>query len=301
MLGFLNVYPFRYSYVADHFQYLAILAIIVPAACWITVLTQRFRTGGMGVTVVAAPLLVLLHGKTGEQGGHGTVTISAATAETTRRNPGSSFLHNNLGVELMREPDRLPEALAEFQAAVRLEPDNPDFHNDLGFALAQIPGRQQEAIAEYQTALRIDPHFRLAHLNLGLALASIPGHLQDAITEYKTAIASFQRTLQGDPGFWEGHLNLGIAYAQVPGQESDAIREYQTALGMKPDSALAHFCLGNVFHKLGRLEEATAEYKGGSRSGTELCRGALRTRLCIGTDSGTRSRSDKPNARKCCN
>ena len=32
-LGFLNVHPFRYSYVADHFQYLAILGIIVPAAC----------------------------------------------------------------------------------------------------------------------------------------------------------------------------------------------------------------------------------------------------------------------------
>jgi hypothetical protein len=31
-LGFLNVYPFRYSYVADHFQYLALLGILVPAA-----------------------------------------------------------------------------------------------------------------------------------------------------------------------------------------------------------------------------------------------------------------------------
>ena len=30
VLGFLNVYPFRYSYVADHFQYLASLGIIVP-------------------------------------------------------------------------------------------------------------------------------------------------------------------------------------------------------------------------------------------------------------------------------
>ena len=38
VLGFLNVYPFRYSYVADHFQYLAILGIIVPAAAWLTVL-----------------------------------------------------------------------------------------------------------------------------------------------------------------------------------------------------------------------------------------------------------------------
>ena len=44
-LGFLNVYPFRYSYVADHFQYLAILGIIVPAAAWLTVLARRISQG----------------------------------------------------------------------------------------------------------------------------------------------------------------------------------------------------------------------------------------------------------------
>jgi protein O-mannosyl-transferase len=35
-LGFLNVFPFRYSYVADHFQYLASLGIIVLAASGIS-------------------------------------------------------------------------------------------------------------------------------------------------------------------------------------------------------------------------------------------------------------------------
>ena len=40
-LGFLNVYPFRYSYVADHFQYLAMLGIIVPVAVGLTVLAGR--------------------------------------------------------------------------------------------------------------------------------------------------------------------------------------------------------------------------------------------------------------------
>src|SRR4029079_8190867 len=31
-LGFINVYPFIFSFVADHFQYLASLGIIVPVA-----------------------------------------------------------------------------------------------------------------------------------------------------------------------------------------------------------------------------------------------------------------------------
>ena len=47
----------------------------------------------------------------------------------------------------------------------------------------------------------------------------------------------------------------------MAGRETDAIAEYQTALRMKPDSALAHFHLGNTFHKMGRLPEAIAEYQ----------------------------------------
>ena len=31
VLGFLNVYPFLFSFVADHFQYLAMLGDLVPA------------------------------------------------------------------------------------------------------------------------------------------------------------------------------------------------------------------------------------------------------------------------------
>src|ERR1035437_847761 len=35
-LGFLNVYPFLYSYVADHFQYLACLGLIIPQSVALT-------------------------------------------------------------------------------------------------------------------------------------------------------------------------------------------------------------------------------------------------------------------------
>ena len=41
-LGFVDVYPFRFSYVADHFQYLASLGVIVPVACALTIASARF-------------------------------------------------------------------------------------------------------------------------------------------------------------------------------------------------------------------------------------------------------------------
>jgi hypothetical protein len=41
VLGFFNVFPFVYSYVADHFQYLASLGIIVLTASGITIALNR--------------------------------------------------------------------------------------------------------------------------------------------------------------------------------------------------------------------------------------------------------------------
>lgn len=41
VLGFLNVYPFLFSFVADHFQYLASLGIIVPAASGLAMAVRR--------------------------------------------------------------------------------------------------------------------------------------------------------------------------------------------------------------------------------------------------------------------
>ncbi len=268
VLGFLNVYPFRYSYVADHFQYLAILGIIVPAASGLTVLAGRISPGwisqGKLAAIVLPALLLTTLGAATRQQSAMYRDYETLFRETLARNPGSSFLHSNLGVILM-STGREPQAAAEFEAAVRLTPLDPDYHVNLGLALAQMPGRLADAIAEYQTALRIDPHLPAAHLNLGLAFTSMPGRLQDAIAEYRQSIAEYQTAVRSEPTLWEAHFNLGLAYAQMAGREADAIAEYRTALRMKPDSALAHFHLGNTLHKMGRVPEAVAEYQASLR------------------------------------
>ena len=259
VLGFLNVYPFRYSYVADHFQYLAMLGIVVPAAYGLTVLARRISRGTIAAIALPALLVTILGAATRQQSGIYR-DYETLFRETLERNPGSSFLHNNLGVILMSS-GREKEAAAEFEKAVRLTPASPEYHVNLGLALAQLPRRLPEAIGEYQTALRADPKSQAAHLNLGLALAQLPGRLPDAIAEYRKAIASSQATMRSNPDYWQAHLNLGIAYAQLPERQADAIAELQTALRTKPDSAMAHFHLGNTFHKMGRLPEAIAEYQ----------------------------------------
>jgi tetratricopeptide (TPR) repeat protein len=258
-LGFLNVYPFRYSYVADHFQYLAMLGIVVPIAVWLTGFAGRIPQRKIAAIALPALLLTTLAAATRQQSGMYR-DYETLFRETLARNPGGSFLHNNLGVVLM-STGREREAAGEFEAAVRLTPDSADYHVNLGLALAQLPGRVADAVTEYQTALRLDPNFPAAHLNLGLAFTSMPGRMQDAIAEYRKATTDYQTATQNEPNLWQAHFDLGLAYGQMAGHEAEAISEYQTALRMKPDSALAHFHLGNTFHKMGRLPEAIAEYQ----------------------------------------
>jgi tetratricopeptide (TPR) repeat protein len=253
VLGFLNVYPFRYSFVADHFQYLASLGLIVPLAAGLTILMGRMKPA----VAIALPILLLATlGLASRLQAAIYTDYETLFRETLARNPGSPLLHNNLGVKLMLIPGRIPEALTEFQAAVRLKPDTADYHDNLGLALSSMPERMPEAIAEYQTALRLDPQFPNAHVNLGLALASLPSRLPEAIAQYREA-------LRLKPDFWEAHLDLGIAYGKLPDRQADAIAEYQSALKLKPDSVQAHFNLGNALQTNGRLDEALAEYRTG--------------------------------------
>src|ERR1039458_7610073 len=69
-----------------------------------------------------------------------------------------------------------------------LKPEYAEAHDNLGVALSQIPGRQPDAIAEFQAALRTKPNYADARNNLARALAQTPGRLPDAIAEYEAAL-----------------------------------------------------------------------------------------------------------------
>ena len=69
--------------------------------------------------------------------------------------------------------DRVPEAIAHYEASLRLKPENPSAHNNLGLALARL-GRMQEAVAQFATAVQLAPDYREARENLARAQAELP-------------------------------------------------------------------------------------------------------------------------------
>ncbi len=230
VLGFLNVYPFRFSWVADHFQYLASLGLIVPVSCWLTGRATRILAIKSHAMLFGAILPAILGVLTWIQCGNYSDAETLYT-ETLARNPASYMAHNNLGNILLEVPERLPDAIAEYQAALQIKPRDTEVRNNLGCALMRSQ-RVQEAIDEFQKALRQKPGDALVHTNLGTALTKVPGRTADAIAEFQTA-------LRLNPELALAHANLGKALLDVPGRRHDGIAQLKTALRIEPGFAAA--------------------------------------------------------------
>ena len=249
MLGFLNVYPFRYSYVADHFEYLASLGVIVPAACAATLLLRRAPKVIAFAPVLLMFVFVVLTGRQSVK----YMDAETLYRDTLDKNPASWMAHNGLGNILMQDGDA-NAALPQYDSALRLRSNIPEPHLSRGLALARSnPPRLEEAIEEDRTALRLNPAWAEAHVNLGNALGRL-GRNEEAIAEYRTA-------LRLKPNLPEAHNSLGNALARS-GQPEDATRQYRAALRIDPAYIDAHVNLGTVLSELpGHRAEAMAEYE----------------------------------------
>jgi tetratricopeptide (TPR) repeat protein len=249
-LGFVNVYPMRFSFVADHFQYLAGVGLIALATAGMSV--------GIGLLgqrrvflepAVCATLLAVLGVLTWRQT-RMYADIETLWQTTILRNPDCSMARNNLGSAFVQQ-GRMDEAIAQFQNALAIKPDYAEAHNNLGIALVH-KGQADNAIAQYQMALETKPDYAEARNNLGNALVQ-QGRMDEAIAQYQKALAT-------KPGDAEAHNNLGNVFVQQ-GRMEEGIAQYQKALATRPDYANAHYNLGNAFLQQGRMEEGIAQFQ----------------------------------------
>jgi Flp pilus assembly protein TadD len=180
VLGFLNVYPFQYSYVADHFLYVASLGPMALSAAAVAMATAARAPAG-GIALLAA---------------YGFLTCDQTTmyrdAEslyraTLARNSASWMACNNLGELLMKQAATRDEAIAQFERALALRPDYAEAHNNLGLALSQA-GRTADAITHLARAVELKPAMTEAHNNLGIAFVRA-GRTNDAVGEFRHAAA----------------------------------------------------------------------------------------------------------------
>jgi tetratricopeptide (TPR) repeat protein len=228
VLGFLNIYPFRYSLVADHFQYLACLGIIVPVSAGIALALERARswqrkTGYTLCGCLLIPLALLSHSQSEMY-----KNVETVWQTTINKNPTAWMAHNNLGAVLLQK-GQLDDAIQHFQQAIGVKPDEAGAFANLGNALLQ-KAEFDQAIQQYRKAIELKPGEAGVHYNLANALLGT-GHIDDAIAEYEV-------TLTINPNYSDAHNNLGAVLLQK-GELDQAIDHYQKALEINPQDVRA--------------------------------------------------------------
>ncbi|HTT56181.1 MAG TPA: tetratricopeptide repeat protein [Opitutaceae bacterium] len=254
-LGFLNLNWFNYSFVADHFQYLALPALIIPAAALLTVLLRRWFAACAPVVAAAlgVVLAIGLGGLTWRQSGY------YRDAETLYRrtlagNPSCWLAHANLGAILLDRPGGLEEAITHLITALSLKPDHLNAYINLGYAFSRLPGHRADAVRAFEGALQLKPDNPAVLTQLGHVLAQTPGRTDDAI-------ATYRRALHLNPREWEAHAGLARLLAATPGGLPEAIAEGEAAIRLRPDFALLYSDLGGNLGSAGRTTEAIAAFE----------------------------------------
>jgi tetratricopeptide (TPR) repeat protein len=258
VLGFIMLYTFRFTFVADHYQYLACIGPIALASAGIVSLSDKFARY-RSVIVSAAVLVVASLGMLTWRQAATYTDIETLWRTTLVKNPECWMAHTNLGLVLFQK-GQIDDAIAHYRSALQMQPDWWDAEYNLGTALlakgqadealvhseraasmrptdpdAQVSvgnlllqkGRIDEAISHYQKAITVYPDHFLAHFGLGNALLEK--------SELDSAIQAFRSALVLRPLDVDSHTTLAIALEER-GNPAEAIQHYQKALELSPSS-----------------------------------------------------------------
>jgi len=285
-LGFLDVFPFRYSFVADHFQYLASIGVLILIVEGVVMLADR---AGPKLGVPANRLAV----------GTGVVSVIVLSAltwsqaqayrdlptlwrHTIERNSDSWLAHNNLGLLYYDEGD-YGSAIGHLDKAIETKPRSVESYTSRGMVHAKL-GDAERATADFDHAVELDPAYPQARLNRGnfnldngryqqavvdlaLFVEGNPDYLpalrslaraRSAAGLHERALVDFDLIVSRSPDH-EAYLNRGLARING-GHAEEAVEDLTRAIALKPDSADAYANRAFALVRLQRLDPAIADF-----------------------------------------
>jgi tetratricopeptide (TPR) repeat protein len=249
VLGFIMLYTFRYTFVADHYQYLACIGPIALASAGLINLADTFKNCRILILGVALFVPAALATLTWRQAAiYGNIETLWRT--TLARNPSCWMAHNNLGIVLFGK-GQLDDAIAHYRTTLEMQPNFWDADYNLGSALLG-KGQVDEAIFYCDKAVRMQPNDPDAQVALANALLQ-KRRIDDAIAHYQKAVAI-------RPDYFLARYGLGHALLEK-GKLDAAIEHSRAALLIQPNDADCHTVLAIALDEKGQSAEAIEHYE----------------------------------------
>ncbi|MGA2583640.1 MAG: tetratricopeptide repeat protein [Tepidisphaeraceae bacterium] len=266
-LGFVNVFPMRYSFVADHFQYLAgIGPIILIVALIAKIFPRDLMTGLLCVTVAGFCVIDLLQSR---------VYFDSETlwADVLSKDPNSMIGHNDLGIALFND-GKIDEAEAHFRQALSMAHSDPYTPQLWIGQCEEARGNHSDAIEDYHQALldlpdssepvlhmiRAEPYYKMgvsyaawAHQTAATDPTWARYYLHASIDAYETCISI-------NPTHELAMTNLAAVFTDA-GLEDEAIAWCRKALAINPESVPAHINWGNALVFQNLPDDALLQYQ----------------------------------------
>ena len=249
VVGFIMLYTFRYTFVADHYQYIACIGPIALASAGLVNLADTFKNSRTLILSAALCVVAVLATLTWRQATmYGDIETLWRT--TLARNPGCWMAHNNLGIALF-EKGQLGEAIVHYRITLQMQPNFWDADYNLGSALLG-KGEVDEAILYCDKAVAKQPNDPDAQVALANALLQ-KKRIDDAIVHYQKAVAI-------RPDYFLARYGLGHALLEK-GQLDGAIEHFRAALLIRPDHPDCHTTLAIALDESGQFAEAIGHYE----------------------------------------
>ena len=263
-LGFFNVFTFRYSFVADHFQYHASIALISLAAAAAVLVARRLPSQMRWLGPVAGAGLLLPLAVVAQQRTLVYQNNTALVKDLVTQDPQSWLAHHNLGVWL-QEVRKYDEALSHFRQAIEIreqlvrdiptvskyQDDLAAYYVDVGL-LQRERGRPAEAESEFRTAIEIREklvrdHPHVSDYQDGLAWCYVDlaftqhetGRPAEAVVSHRKALEIRVKLARDNPTIGKYKNTVAASYADVGllqrelGRAAEAASEFGQAIEIR--------------------------------------------------------------------
>ena len=234
-LGFFNVYPMRYSFVADHFQYLAAIGpLALAAAGWERLMSDFAVNRRRAYAVAGVLLLVLVHlSRERTKDFHDLLTL---WNNTIAKNPECWIAYNNRP-DLYLQPGTPADwraAVADYSRAIAIKNDYWEALGHRGEMYNRL-GQYEQALRDLDRALELRPDFADNFKRRAQSYHNL-GRFHEAVADYDRAIAEFPNQ--------PAYLNdRGLSHLQLHDWD-EALADFDHAIELKPDFAAAYYNRG---------------------------------------------------------
>jgi tetratricopeptide (TPR) repeat protein len=160
------------------------------------------------------------------------------------------WAYNRRG-EMRAAADQDKEALADFEAAVELNPDSWRATHNRAVSYAYL-GRAKEAMADFNRTIKLHKNYANAYFNRG-ELRNTEGDIEGAVRDYTAAI----ELGPADPAMFNSR---GHALCRMK-RYGEALRDYAQALEIDPEDVGTLVHRGEAYADIGKYSEAASDYR----------------------------------------